>query len=160
MSAGLAGIGLIVTIGCGRVPAGHGERRHDLPDISIARSTLPALIDSLSRVQGTVVESSSGAWHIAGIDGLLRSFPQFGDSAVRPLAQCIADTSFARVTLRGTPVRVGLVCFAALQMVAYSEIDMSGNWPGAVLPSATAEDLIKASKAWQDAAEHRDYKLN
>lgn len=100
------------------------------------------------------------AWHVEGADGLLGAFPQFGDSAVRPLVACLADTTPARATYEGVPVRKGLMCYAALQMVAYSEGGDSEAWAGAVLPKTTPEGLIEAAKAWQDAVSSGRYKLN
>jgi hypothetical protein len=125
-----------------------------------ARSDLRTLIDSLGRVQATVIVTPSQAWHVEGVDGLLGSFPQFGDSAVRPLVACLADTSSAQATYNDIPVRKGLMCYAALQMVAYSEGGESESWAGAVLPTTTPQGLIEAAKAWQEVVSRGGYKLN
>lgn len=127
---------------------------------SVPAPSLAQLIDSLGRVQASVVNDPSGAWRVHGADGLLMAFPRFGDTAVRPLVDCVSDTTFAKTVYNGAPVRKGLMCIAALSMVAYSEVDMSGNWPGAVLPSDTPKQLVKAGAAWRAVVEQHAYKLN
>lgn len=125
-----------------------------------ARPKLETLIDSLARVEAYVIVTPSQSWHIEGADGLLGAFPQFGDSAVGPLVGCVADTSFAQTTYDGAPVRKGLMCYAALLFVAYSEGGASGTWAGTIFPTTPPAGLVEAARAWQDAISQGAYKLN
>ena len=150
----------VLSAGCSRPAAPPASVVSDMQPSVAVRPSLSSLLDSLRQVTAVVTDDPSGAWSVGGAEPLLRTIGTFGDTAVAPLAGCIGDTTQVRATYKGKPVRMGLMCFAALQMVAYAEVDDSGNWPGALLPEDGAKRLVAAQAAWQDVVRRRVYRLN
>ena len=129
-------------------------------DASSRQLPLAALIDSLRHVQAIVADEPSGAWSVTGADGLYSSIVRYDSSALKPLATCIADTALASATYKGNRVRVGLMCYSALRLLAYSEGGGVDGWPGSVLPDFTPQKLAAASTAWLEALRRGEYKLD
>lgn len=135
-------------------------RRTDVPAVAVGRASpadsLTRLIAALGRLDATYVHPAynTTAWVFSAEQSpTVRAITAFGDTALRPLAQCVGDTTPTRTTLKGTPVRLGVLCYEALtRLIYHEETDASGDidpdWPGALLPGATTADLRKAQRAW------------
>ena len=80
-----------------------------------------------------------------GLAALLEPAPE---THLATLVACIDDPRPARALLNGEPVRLGVLCYQALRLVAYVE---APDWPGHVGPLATAADRQAARKAWEAA---------
>jgi hypothetical protein len=120
------------------------------------------LIDSLGRVSGQFEQEQSGQWGFASGVALFEAIGTFGDSAVSRLVACIDDLTPAAALLRNRPVARGVMCYQALRHVAYAEPEGSdtGEWPGVVSPTATANQLRAAKRAWTDIVRARSYRFN
>lgn len=135
-------------------------RRTDVAPVAVGSASsadsLTRLIAALGRLDATYVHPAENttAWVFSGEQSpTVRAITAFGDTALTPLAECIGDTMQTRTTLAGTPVRLGVLCYEALtRLIYHEETDASGDinpeWPGYVLPDATAADLRRARRAW------------
>jgi hypothetical protein len=85
------------------------------------------------------------------------------DQTVRDLVNCLDDRRPSRTVLKGEPVAVGVVCYEALTQTVYYEPtapngDIAATWPGHIEPTATAEQLAAAKRAWTDVVDRKAYK--
>jgi hypothetical protein len=85
------------------------------------------------------------------------------DATIRDLVQCLDDKTPSATTLKDEHVAVGVLCHEALGLIVYYEAAApngapDANWPGYVEPTATAEELAAAKRAWSEVVERRAYK--
>lgn len=122
--------------------------------------SLSALLDSLRNIELKVVDRPTGSWAIEDGMALFGEFVKHRDSAVVTLVECIGDTTVSRSTYRGSPVMFGFMCYSALKMVAYTEVDDSGDWAGSIMPGADARRLRAGQEAWRAVLAQGRYRLN
>ena len=89
---------------------------------------------------------------------------EYGEGAVLPLLSCMKNTDPSSVTANGAPVLVGVLCNIALQQtVIYEPInkagELEGDWPGFLLPTASAAALAAAYAAWEPVIANHAYQL-
>jgi hypothetical protein len=85
------------------------------------------------------------------------------DQTIRDLVTCVDDTSASQTLLKGKPLVVGVVCYEALSQIVYYEPttedgDIASRWPGHVEPTATADELKAAKRAWTEVVDKKAYK--
>ena len=126
----------------------------------VVQPSLSALLDSLARLPGEF-RLVGFQWQFSGDDHVFRSIADHRDSAVVHLVDCLDRVTPAAATVEGRRVPVGVLCYAALQRTAYSteHEDGTGEWPGFLEPTATAEELTAAKTAWLEVVRTRRYKL-
>lgn len=122
---------------------------------------LPTLIDSLKRVPGAFA-GSAGRWRFSGTSDVFNSIAEHEDSAVVALVDCLDRADSATATVAGRRVLVGVMCFAALQRMAYptehEDADES-SWPGIVAPTASAQQLKAAKREWLRVVREKRYRI-
>lgn len=135
-------------------------RRMDVAAVAVGSASpadsLSRLIAALRGLDATYVHPAydTTEWVFAGEQSpTVRAITAFGDTALRPLAECIGDSMPTRTTLKGAPVRLGVLCYDVLtRLIYHEETDASGDinpeWPGYLLPDATAADFRRARRAW------------
>ncbi len=157
VAAFLALSALLVACDAKRPDSGVAERPEARQD------TIAALIERLRSTPGRfVLVLANRQYELEGKDSLLPPFAAFGDSAVVRLVACLDRDDPTRVTVEGRPVLLGALCHLALTYVAYAEPEgsESGDWPGDVFPTASAEQLRAAKAAWEQVVRTRAYRLN
>lgn len=124
------------------------------------QASLQTLIDSLSRVSGSFAEAA-GRWVYTGDQSVFGALAQYRDSAVLALVNCLDRMTPSKVTVGGRPVPLGVVCYSALQRVAYptEAEDAEGAWAGVVEPTASVAELQAAKQAWMRVVRTRRYRL-
>jgi hypothetical protein len=151
---------------CSPNQGGHSDQAVPNATASADRSTkFDAVIRQLATVEGEFTRE----WDFSGDNTIFRRIGSLsdsgavGDTAVAHLADCIGRTEPARATFRGSPISLGVVCYAALQHLAYhEEADSSGHltpyWPGFLYtPEATPNQLAAAQRVWVKAAREGSY---
>lgn len=159
----LAGASILVgsVLSCHPRANDRGAQRSDVDRAQVkdTLTTLASLVDSLRHIHGRIEDHPPATWSFEGDSGLFSAIAHHSDSAVVSLVECLGDTSLSATEYHGHRVAVGLVCYAALSNVAYSEVDDSGDWPGAVLPTVSASELLKAREAWRAVIRDHAYRL-
>lgn len=124
-------------------------------------SSVAELIDSLRLISGVFTRGGSRAWEFSGDHALFSRLAQLGDSSVIALVECLDDARPAKATVEGRQVSVGVMCYAALQRMAYSmeHEDADLTWPGAVEPTASTEQLKAAKAAWKEVLRKGAYRI-
>ena len=139
------------------------EGRLDQPEAEPLASTqsLGDLLGRLRNIEGQFTISQTAMWSLEGHDDVFAAFYDHGDTAVRALVECLDDPSASRVTLLAAPVPFGVLCGLALQRTAYptEHEDGDGSWDGAVHPSSTVEQLVRAKEAWLEVLRTGRYRI-
>jgi hypothetical protein len=129
-----------------------------------ARSQAPSLKESLAGVAGVYTAAATG-YDYSAREELERILSTAEPRAIVPvLVDCLDNSAPSRSTLDGRPVSVGMVCYEALTQLVYYEPtapsgDVALEWEGYVAPSASAQDLRAAKKAWMQMVEQDAYIL-
>jgi hypothetical protein len=154
-------VGLVLLGACSPERAKEPARQVTVNAAQTTKSIPPlaVLIDSLKRLPGRVEDHPPATWSLEGDGGVFAALGHYQDSAVANLVECLGDTTQSATVYHGHRVAVGLVCYAALANVAYTEVDDSGDWPGAVLPSIDGRGLLKARDAWRVVVRDKAYRL-
>lgn len=121
---------------------------------------LAVLMDSIRTVSGEYSRSGSGRWNFTGNRALLARAYNFGDEAVDSLVACLGNEREGNIILNGRRLAIAFGCYEALSRTAYpTEFeDGAGDWPGALEPDATLEEVRAAAAAWRDVAKKRRYR--
>jgi len=139
----------------GLVPQSRGE----------GSDSLQAMIERLAELEGSFDTGDvTGPLQFAGDRSFLRAFAQFGDSAVFRLVECMDRYEPAKATFNGKPVALGVMCYTALQSVAYYEHtdehgDLTGEWAGYIDATASREEMLRAQNAWRKVIADSAYVL-
>jgi len=170
----------IILVGCSRTQDQSGnagrvkQKRLETDQVaadtgrSLMREPLRDLVARLAKLPGTFEKGMLGTWELQDAGETFEAISSHGDSAVFMLVDCLDDTTKASATMdHGVAVRVGYMCYAALNYTAYCEWDpldyehaKHRRWPGVLEPSANPEDLRAAKVAWKSVVSHKAYSLS
>ena len=130
----------------------------------VTRNETPPLQSALARLGGSYEWNKDVKRYVftdkPAIEKLIGSAT---DQTILDLVSCLDDASLSQTTLMGQPVMVGVLCSEALGQIVYYEPttesgDLAARWPGHVEPTATADQLKAAKRAWTDVADKKAYK--
>ena len=123
---------------------------------------LDSLIASLATLAGSFKEVS-GHGEFSGDQEVFTAIAANGDLAVAALVRCLDDTAWSAATVGGQRVRVGYMCYAALDRTAYFEWDpgeyRGGRWLGGDLTATQAAQVRRAKTAWSEVVAKKRYSL-
>lgn len=129
-----------------------------------ARSALGSgLRDSLLAIEGEFRwDAARQDYVFSNRPGLAALLSPSAEANLPALVACIDDARPARATLGGRPVSLGVVCYAALRLMAYVEAPAEGGegWPGHIGPLATPDERRAAREAWESALAEGRYVLH
>jgi len=130
-----------------------------------AKEKSPVLA-ALTHIDGEYVWNKKLSRHIYNKMALIETIvsPENPEKLMTILANCIDDSTPSRSTLNGKHLSLGVICYQALSQTAYYEpTDSTGDikefWPGHILPTANAQEMRAAKRAWLDVVSAKSYIL-
>ena len=123
-----------------------------------------ALEQSLTALKGQYVwNAESKAYRYTAkpqIEAILTPLPK--DETVSGLVGCLDSLAPSESLLSGKRVPLGVICYEALTQTVYHEPhdargDIAKTWPGHISPTASADELRAAKKAWTEVLRARSY---
>ena len=124
----------------------------------------PTIRSSVARLRGSYAWNAELKRHVFSDPSAVEKVVESAtDSVIRDLVDCLDDVNPSQTTLNGKPVPVGVMCHQALSQIVYYEPvarsgDVAAKWPGHIEPTATAEALAAARRAWADVIAKKAYK--
>jgi hypothetical protein len=153
-------------------PGNDAPRTHSAQQPDTARSSprvipdsaIDSVIGELALLEGQFSEDAPNPGHFAGDRALFHWLGEQGNAAAFRLVECLSDTTLARATWQGRRLSLGMMCYVALQGIAYYEpVDERGeirdDWDGWVSLGASAVELRRAQAAWREVGRGGRYLL-
>ena len=129
-------------------------------------STDVPILQKLSNIEGEFIWNERLKRYVYSEMELIENAlaPIARNELIAILVNCIDNPSSSNSTLNGKHTPLGVVCYQALSQTAYYEAtdstgDIKSRWSGHVLPTANANELREAKRAWLEVINSNSYIL-